>query len=132
MNDRSDRDTTGERAYYAGATTGHGTRGFLGTLAACSLALGGWILWSGGRASMAASADAASPPQSARTIEKRAEAAADRSPQAFDAGAQRERLISEVRALRSDVGGLRSELAALRATLEAGRVKVEVVANRKQ
>lgn len=101
-----------ERDYFAGAPARSGASRLAVALATCAAALGGWTLWSYGVASVARTAEAGPPAQSALTIQKRAESEQDGIVRALDAGQQREQLIEEVRALRLEVASLKEILSS--------------------
>lgn len=108
-----------ERAFYAGAATGHGSSRLLVTLAVVAALPCAWLVWSSGSATAVRSAQASPPSPSARTLEKQRQD--EERANALDSGAQREQLISEIRQLRSEV-------AAVRDLLRSGSIRVEVAA----
>lgn len=106
-----------ERAYFAGAPTGHASSRLVVALAAVAAFVCAWTLWSRGTASMARSADAIPPEPSARNIERQ-DQNTDRT-RALDSGVQREQLLSEIKQLRFEVSGLKD-------LLRSGQLRSEV------
>lgn len=94
-----------ERDFYAGAPASDGSSRLVVGIATVAAFLCAWTLWSGGKGSMARTADAGPPAPSALNMQKQQENE-DRT-RALDSGIQREQLISEIRQLRVEVAGLK-------------------------